>query len=100
MPHFTTLHKASQRLLSNKVADKLLLSTIKILTKDKDVIELAAIDSTSLDSNSVSRYFVRRRRSKCHNLWEDAIYSCYPKLAVNVTHLPDKKFGPPVRLGA
>ena len=82
VPHFTTLHKASQRLLCNKVVDKLLLSTIKKLTKDKDIIELAAIDSSGLDSNYVSRYFVRRRRSKRYNLWEDAIYSRFPKLAI------------------
>ena len=82
VPHFTTLHKASQRLLRNKVADKLLFSTIKKLTNDKEAIALAAIDSSGFDSNYVSRYFVRRRRSKRINLWEDAIYSKFPKLAI------------------
>ena len=82
VPHFTTLHKASQRLLRHKIADKLLISTIKKLTKGKDIVELAAIDSSGLDSNYVSRYFVRRRRSKKLNLWEDVIYKRYPKLAI------------------
>ena len=82
VPHFTTLHKASQRLLCKKFANKLLVSTIKRLVKDKEAIELAAIDSTGLDSSHVSRYFVRRRRSKRFNLWEDAIYKRWPKLAI------------------
>ena len=82
VPHFTTLHKASQRLLRHKVADKLLVSTIKRLVKDKDAIDLAAIDSTGLDSSHVSRYFVRRRRSKHLELWEDTIYRRFPKLAI------------------
>ncbi len=82
VPHFTTLHKASQRLLCKKFANKLLVSTIKRLVKDKEAIELAAIDSTGLDSSHVSRYFVRRRRSKRFNLWEDVIYRRFPKLAI------------------
>ena len=82
VPHFTTLHKASQRLLCNKVADKLLLAPSNNLPKTKNTIDLAAIDSTGLDSNYVSRYFVRRRRSKHLNLWEDTIYSRFPKLAI------------------
>ena len=82
VPHFTTLHKASQRLLRHKIADKLLVNTIKRLVKDKDAIKLAAIDSTGLDSSYVSRYFVRRRRSKHLNLWEDVIYKRFPKLAI------------------
>ena len=82
VPHFTTLHKSSQRLLRNKFADKLLVSTIKRLTTDKDIIDLAAIDSTGFDSNYVSRYFVSRRRSKLLDLWEDTIYKRFPKLAI------------------
>jgi len=82
VPHFTTLHKASQRLLRNKFADKLLVSTIKRLVKDKEAIELAAVDSTGFDSSHVSRYYVRRRRSKHLKLWEDIIYKRFPKLAI------------------
>ena len=82
VPHFTTLHKASQRLLRHTIADKLLVSTIKKLSKDKKIIKLAAIDSSGFDSVYVSRYFVRRRRSKHLNLWEDVIYKRFPKLAI------------------
>jgi len=81
MPHFTTLQKASVRLLCSKIAEKLLISTISNLLKDNKV-KLAAVDSTGLDSSYTSRYFVRRRRSKRYNLWEDTIYSRWPKLAI------------------
>ena len=80
VPHFTTLQKASKRLLCFAVADKLLKTTIKSVTKDS--INLAAIDSTGLDASYTSRYFVRRRRSKRFNLWEDTIYRRWPKLAI------------------
>jgi transposase len=81
-PHFTTIHRASQRILRNKFADKLLVSTINQLVKDKQAIELAAVDSTGFDSGYVSRYYVRRRRSKHLQLWEDTIYKRFPKLAI------------------
>ena len=81
VPHFTTLQKASKRLLKQKPAEKLLIATIKNVI-DNNNVELAAIDSTGLDSSYVSRYFVRRRRSKQYELWEDTIYKRFPKLAV------------------
>jgi len=81
IPHFTTLQKASKRLLSQKTAEKLLAATIKDII-DNSKVELAAVDSTGLDSSYVSRYFVRRRRSKRYELWEDTIYKRFPKLAV------------------
>ena len=81
VPHFTTLQKASKRLLCSKVAEKLLLGTISGLLKNGKV-ELAAVDSTGLDASYISRYFVRRRRSKRYNLWEDTIYKRWPKLAI------------------
>jgi hypothetical protein len=77
VPHFTTLQKVSKKLLDAKLADQLLTATVKH-TK----IDLAAIDSTGLDAGYISRYFVRRRRSKQLNLWEDTIYRRWPKLAV------------------
>ena len=81
VPHFTTLQKASRRLLCSSVAEKLIVSTISNLIKNNKV-KLAAVDSTGLDSSYTSRYFVRRRRSKRYNLWEDTIYKRWPKLAI------------------
>ena len=77
VPHFTTLQKASKKLLNSKVANQLLNATVKYSR-----IDLAAIDSTGFDAGFISRYFVRRRRSKQLNLWEDTIYRRWPKLAV------------------
>ena len=81
IPHFTTLQKASKRLLASSTAEKLLVGTINDVVKDGQV-QLAAVDSTGLDSSHVSRYFVRRRRSKGCELWEDVIYKRFPKLAI------------------
>ena len=80
VPHFTTLQKASKKLLRFTVADKLLKATIRSVTKN--AVDLAAIDSTGLDATHVSRYFVRRRRSKRFELWEDAVYRRFPKLSI------------------
>jgi hypothetical protein len=77
VPHFTTLQKASKRLLRLTLANQLLCRTVK-----QSTINLAAVDSTGLDAGYISRYFVRRRRSKRLNLWEDTIYKRWPKLAV------------------
>ena len=81
IPHYTTLQKASKRLLNKKAAEKLLLATIKEIIDDSKV-KLAAVDSTGFDSCYVSRYFVRRRRVKGLELWEDTIYKRFPKLSI------------------
>jgi hypothetical protein len=54
VPHFTTLQKASKRLLRLKVANQLLHNSVASST-----IDLAAVDSTGLDAGYISRYFVR-----------------------------------------
>ena len=59
IPHFTTLQKASKRLLRLNIANELLFSTV-----EQSTIDLAAIDSTGLEAGHISRYFVRRKRSK------------------------------------
>ena len=81
IPHFTTLQKASKKLLRFTVADKLIKATVRAVIKN-NTIDLAAIDSTGLDASYTSRYFVRRRRSKRYNLWEDTIYRRWPKLSI------------------
>ena len=68
VPHFTTLQKASNKLLCLAVADKLLKATIDSVIKNKP-IDLAAIDSTGLDASYISSFFVRSRRYKLYNLW-------------------------------
>ena len=81
VPHFTTLQKASKKLLRFSIADRLLEATVKSATKKNDTIELAAIDSTGLESGHVSRYFVKRR-SREPNRYQTTTYRRWPKLAI------------------
>ena len=77
IPHFTTLQKASKRLLRLNVANDLLRSTVSA-----SKIKLAAVDSTGLEAGHISRYFVRRKRSKQLETYEETQYKRFPKLAV------------------
>jgi transposase len=76
VPHFTTLQKASKRLLRLKVANALLRSTVR-----KSKIKLAAVDSTGLEAGHISRYFIKRR-SREPSLYQTTTYRRWPKLAV------------------
>lgn len=81
VPHYTTLQKASKRLLCLNIANQLLESTVKNIHKQKK-IELAAIDSTGLEAGHISRYFVRRKRSKQLQTYENTYYRRWPKLSI------------------
>jgi hypothetical protein len=81
IPHFTTLQKASKRLLTCPLADKLLENTVKIGRKNKK-IKLAALDSTGLETHHISRYYVRRKRVKQLEIYETTHYRRWPKLAL------------------
>lgn len=77
VPHFTTLHKASQRLLAVDACKNLLHSTLLCL---KRLLPLAAVDSTGLQSGHISPYFysVREKASK-KLVWSH--FTQYPKFA-------------------
>ena len=81
VPHFTTLQKASNRLLKYSLVDKLLESTVKTMSPKKK-IKLAAVDSTGLETRHISKYFVRRKRVKELEIYENTQYKRWPKLAV------------------
>ena len=82
IPHFTTLQKASKRLLTSQLADRLLESTVKIIHKSKK-IKLAAVDSTGLEARHISKYFVRRKRVKQLETYENTYYRRWPKLGIS-----------------
>jgi len=82
IPHFTTLQKASKRLLKSSLAHHLLETTITVANKGKKV-KLAAVDSTGLQAGHISRYFVRRKRSKQLETYEKTHYRRWPKLALS-----------------
>ena len=81
VPHFTTLQKASKRLLRLRLANAILHRSVKTFRKSKK-ITLAAVDSTGLEARHISRYFVRRRRSKQLETHENTYYRRWPKLAI------------------
>jgi len=85
-PDFTTLAKASQRLLKLSHVRRLLgdtLTTARRLSLLKRV-RLGAIDASGFDAHHVSNYFVRRRakNGKSTGKWLSTTYRRFPKLAV------------------
>jgi len=64
VPHFTTLQKASQRLLKLNHVRKLLTQTIHLIHKRRKNIPYAAGDSSGFDAHHASRYFIWRRDNK------------------------------------
>lgn len=80
-PHFTTLQKGAPRLLKIPVVEKLLARSIRLHSPRRKRVEVAAIDSTGLESHHCSRFFVKRR-SRVENLWQTTTYRRYPKLGI------------------
>jgi transposase len=87
VPHFTTLQKAADRLLTMPRANRLLKATIDDAQQSKVIgrrIDQGAMDSSGFEAHHVSRYFVRRRetggkfKGKMHSLR----YRRFPKLAL------------------
>ena len=86
VPHFTTLQKASVRLLRSRRVQRLLDRTVERARRDKLIgprIKLAAIDSSGFESHHASRYFVARRKN-----WRKTkgkprpTYRHFPKLGI------------------
>jgi hypothetical protein len=97
MPHFTTLQKASERLLCFGPANDLLGVTIRQHLGEDPHVELAGADSTGMESSHISPYFVKRR-ARGHeqltkmgqNPWQNTTYTHFPKCEIVVdcaTHL-------------
>jgi transposase len=86
VPHFTTLHKASQRLLAVNACRNLLHSTLWGL---KRLLPLAAVDATGLQSGHISPYFYSvREKARKHLVWSH--FTQYPKFAAiadTATHM-------------
>ena len=92
-PHFTTLQKAAERLLTDPLIRKLLTQTVAAFhshgpvtdeaNMEAYVVEIAAADSTGLILDHASRYFIQRR-SRAPNLWQTTTYRRFGKLAIVV----------------
>jgi hypothetical protein len=83
VPHFTTLHKASRRLLRLPRARRLLGATIRRLLRRRRRVRRAAFDSTGLDCGHRSFYYIRRRCATSKR-WQRVAYSRYAKLELAV----------------
>lgn len=81
IPHFTTLQKASRRLLRAKPARRLLDATVKQQMGRRKRVKSAAIDSTGLQCGTASAYFVRRRKN-IGGPWKSVVYHRFPKLGL------------------
>jgi len=89
IPHFTTLQKASQRLLTVPRARRLLGVTVRRFFRHRRRVPRVAFDSTGLDLGHRSAYFVRRRNGAAKR-WQTVAYSRFAKLEAAVdcrTHL-------------
>jgi DDE family transposase len=83
VPHFTTLQKASNRLLRVPRARRLLTATIRRHLGRRRSVRRAAFDSTGLDCGPRSAYYVRRR-SATSKPWQRVTYRHYAKLELAV----------------
>jgi hypothetical protein len=83
VPHFTTLQKASRRLLRQPRARRLLHRTIRRYFGRRRRSRRVAFDSSGLDSGHASRYFIRRRSRK-GSPWQTVAYTRYAKLELSV----------------
>ena len=79
VPHFTTLQKAHARLLSFAPMNQLLDVTVRRALGERPRVELAAGDSTGIESSQISPYFIKRRSRK-HKTPQVTTYTHHPKL--------------------
>jgi Transposase DDE domain len=83
VPHFTTLHKASKRLLGRRRLRRLLRGTLRRFQGRRTRVRRAAFDSTGLDCGHASRYFIRRR-SRGATTAQTVRYTRFLKLELSV----------------
>jgi hypothetical protein len=86
VPHWTTLQKASRRILRNAPVQKLLDATVtrarpRPRRKRRPRVKRSAVDSSGFEAHHISHYFVRRR-TKGRKGWQITTYRRFPKLAV------------------
>ena len=81
VPHFTTLQKASRRLLASAPAKRLLEHTIRLRYGRRRRVRSSAVDSTGLECSSASGYFVRRK-NRGEESGKTVVYHRFPKLGV------------------
>ena len=84
VPHFTTFHKASRRLLRFRRVKRLLRWTVRQAVEKRLVkprVSLAALDGTGLESHHASGYYVCRK-AKGGKSQQKTTYTRFPKLGL------------------
>lgn len=84
VPHYTTLHKAADRLMRKAHANRLLGATLTVARRrrlPRRKCLLAAIDGSGFEAHHTSHYFVRRRAAGGKN-WQMTTYRRFPKLGI------------------
>ncbi len=96
VPHFTTLQKASRRLLRLGHVRRLLNSTVQRVLKRRRLVSYAAGDSSGFDARHASRYYVHRRdadKSDENRPKKRVIYQRFGKLMLIVCCLSSRHPG-------
>ena len=81
VPHFTTVQKASRRLLIVRRTRQLLDETVRQAQRSGTVrrrIKLAALDGTGFETRHIRAYFVKRRERACKPGYQTTTYTRYP----------------------
>lgn len=84
VPHFTTFHKAFQRLFRFRRAKRMLRETVYQATTKHLVnkkVRLAAMDGTGLESHHASSYYVQRK-AKGGKSKQNIHYQRFPKMGI------------------
>lgn len=81
IPHYTTLQKASKKLLASQRAKRLLDVTVRAQLQRRKRVATALVDSTGMACTVASTYFVKRRVRQDQS-WKTMVYHRYAKLAV------------------
>ena len=83
VPHFTTMHKASLRLLSQQNINRMLKEIVKTVIGPQAIIDLAALDATGLQSGHISpHYYKTRLKALKKRKWSR--FMRWPKMAAIV----------------
>jgi hypothetical protein len=82
VPHFTTLQKASVRLLKQPRARRLFHATVRRHFGRRRRTRRVALDSSGFACGHASSYYIRRRTRK-ESPWQTVAYSRYAKLEVS-----------------
>lgn len=82
LPHYTTLQKASKRLLNSKDSQRILNNLLKTIVQDTKLeTKVSLIDSTGFESEQASKYYVFRRNNNSPDIMP-LFYKRYPKLSL------------------